>query len=254
MSYIIAFVRFPESDSDYPANCFRTDLQKGDAVVVRLGDGRLRPAVVEMLQYLNWQCRAVVECKVSEAVETGDGTLTSPPGSPLHVGLATHQALARVLKVGGWVPLLHRSNVYTILFSFTNKTQTANILFRKNGVDLQILPERLPAAPVPMSSCDVSIAIGQVVRHHLAHTTFNLFEGIHRFAKAFANESGDYERFFVSVGSRDKRTSKQKNNSPRPRNELLEIYGAISGRSGGDGYLGDGIWIDSGGGMHDRGR
>ena len=254
MSYIIAFVKFPESDSDYPAGCFRADLKTGDAVVVRLADGRLRPAVVETLQYLNWICSAFIECKVSEATEASDGTLSPPTGSPLHVGLATHQALARALRRDGWVPLKHYSSVYKILFSLSNKTQTANILLRKNGVDLQILPDRLATAPAPMSVCDVSITLGRVVRHHLAHTTFNLFEGIHRFAEAFVDNSNDYDRFFIPVGSRDKRTPKLKALSQRSRNEMLEIYGAISDGSGGHAYLGDGIWVDSGGGMHDWGR
>lgn len=254
MSYIIAFVNFEESQTDYPAGCFRTDLSPGDAVLVRLADQRLRPGVVKALQYLNWDCKAFIECKASEATQSTDGRLTLPEGSPLHVGLATHHALARTLREDGWTPLKHHSSTYKIIYCYSNEQQTANILLRRNGVDLQILPSRLEAVPAPMSVFSVPMSEGRVVRHHLAHTTFNLFEGIYRFSRAFAADNGDYDRFFVAVGSRDKRTPELKARSHKPRNEMLDIYSAVSDGSGGPAYLGDGIWIDSGGGTHDWGR
>ena len=254
MSYIIAFVKFTDSEEKYPVGCFRTDLKIGDSVVVRLADRRLRPAVVEKLQYLNWTSTAYIECTISEASQESDGTLNLPTGSPLHFGLATHQALARSLKGSGWIPLKHYLRTYMIIFSLSNETQTANILLRKNGVDLQILADRHELKPAPMSVYEIPLTQGQVVRHYLAHTTFNLFEGIHRFATAFASNDGNYDRFLTSVGSKDKRTPEQKAKSRLKRNEMQDIYGAVSDGSGGPAYLGDGVWMTSGGGMHDWGR
>ncbi|UJM90429.1 hypothetical protein LRK24_00555 [Rhodanobacter denitrificans] len=259
MSYIVAFVKFPESESEYPVGCFRVDLKGGDEVVVRLADQRLRSAVVKTVQYLNWDCNSYIECKRSEATDAHDGSLALPAKSPVHIGLATYHALGHTLARDGWVPLNHYSGVYRIVYLHTNETQTSAILIRRNGVDIQLLSDKLDVAPKPQGVFETPLTRGRLVRHYLAHTRFNLFEGIYRFSKAFMETSGDYDRFFTPVGSRDKRTSKLKALSEQRQREkrrgagsgMLDIYDAISDGSDGPAYLGDGMWLDSSGGLHD---
>ncbi len=262
MSYIVAFVKFQESETEYPVGCFRVDLKVGDEVVVRLSDERLRMATVKVLQYLNWDCKSYIECKRSEATEANDRGLVLPVKSPIHVGLATYHALGRTLVQDGWMPLGHYSSSYRIIYLYSNETQTSVILIRKNGIDIQLFPDRLNIIPKPQSTFEVPLTQGRLVRHYLAHTKFNLFEGIYRFARAFMENSTNYDRFFTPIGSKDKRTSKLKTLSEQRRwesrsgegNEMVDIYHAISGGSGGPAYLGDGMWLDSSGGVHDWGR
>jgi hypothetical protein len=51
---------------------------------------------------------------------------------------------------------------------------------------------------------------GKLVRHSLAHTSFNLFEGILRFSKSFTNNEADLDRYFAPQGCSDKRTEELK--------------------------------------------
>lgn len=252
MSYIIAFVKFPETDAEYPVECFRTDLKIGDSVLIRQGNGTLKQAVLSNLKYLNWACKGRIECKLSEAHVDKFGEMAPPDKSPLHVGLATKEALVIALRKDGWTPLKPGGNVHNIILTLSNESQSANILFRKNGVDLQILPSKSESEPKAWSPCSHYITKGRLVRHYLAHTTFNLYEGVWRFSRSFSSNSNDYDRFFKSVGERDKRTAELK--VAREGSELSDIYDAISDGSGQDAYLGDGVWIGSSGHTYDRGR
>src|SRR5690349_4533253 len=251
MSYIVAFVKFSETGSDYPLECFRTDLKMGDRVVVLLADGRLRSAAIAELKYLNWDCRGQVLCRMDEITTDAQGKKSLPKDLPVHVGLATSDALVVSLRKGGWIQLRPSSNVHRAILTYSNNTQTANVFIRRNGVDLQILPERAEIVPQEFSVFQGSISEGRVVRHFLAHTTFNLFDGIRRFSISFQNNENEYDRFFNPVGSKDKRTPKLRELA---RNDLRDIYNAISGGAGDLAYLSDGIWIGPNGGMYDRGR
>lgn len=84
---------------------------------------------------------------------------------------------------------------------YSNQRETSQILFRKNGVDLLILPERIATLPAPGSVVHIRISEGQLVRHFLSGTTFNLYEGIYRFARSFTREENNYARFFQAVDS-----------------------------------------------------
>lgn len=63
MSYLIAFVRFSGADQLYPVNCMRKDIAIGDRVLVATPEGNKysKPAVVENLSYLNWNCGFVAQ-------------------------------------------------------------------------------------------------------------------------------------------------------------------------------------------------
>ena len=257
MSYIIAFVKFPESNTSYPVDCLRTDLRIDDKVWVRRSDGKMRSAIVDSIKYLNWSCRARIECKVSEAPLDDQGYIVLPSGTPFTIGLATAKEFVSHLERRGWVPLKPRSKGFRSILVNVNARDTARIFVRKNGVDLQVVSGRKETKPEAFSLYEGSFNDGRLVRHTLAHTTFNLYEGLLRFSDSFMNNENNYDRFFTPVGSGDKRTddlrlkSEFKNGE---RNELIDVYNAASSGDGGPAYLSDGVWISSSGRLYDLGR
>ena len=257
MSYIIAFVQFSDSGDVYPVECLRTDIDVGDSVIVHLPNRRLTPATVVQIRYLSWKCLGQIRGKVSEAIQGEDG-YWSLRDCPSVVGFATNEVFVAELKRRRWVPL-KRGSIYLSALTNSNQTLSANILVRRNGIDLQILPIKRNIIPRPFSQNQDSLTEGQVVRHYFAHTNFNLYEGILRFADSFMSDEGNYERFFKSVGASDRRTDKQKQEAESRRqsrarrepNGLSDYYGMISDGSGAPVYGGDGMWIDAAGRLYD---
>jgi hypothetical protein len=263
MSYIVAFVQFSTRGDVYPVECFRTDISVGDAVLVQIPERRLASATVVQVRNLSWKCVGQIRGKISEAVQDQDG-YWSLGACPTVVGQATNEVFIAELKRRGWIPL-KLGNVHMAALTNSNGTGSANILVRRNGIDLQILPARRESVPRPFSLSQESVSEGRFVRHYFSHTTFNLYEGILRFASSFMADEGNYDRFFKSVGSSDRRTEEQKHeteNRRRLRTEssdgeadgMAEYYDMMSDGSGGPIYAGDGIWVGPGGSMHDWGR
>lgn len=253
MSYIVAFVRFPGSKLDYNVNCFRTDITTGEQVLVRLGDGRLRPGTVTRISYLDWDCRGRIECTRAEAARTPAG-MVPPPGSPRSVGLVSTETMALYLRTAGWRPLKPSSHTYRVIYATTNGRDRANIWLRRRGVDVQVL-EGCIDVPEPFASPDIGINDGRTVRHALAQTSFNLYEGIARFAEAFAADTRDYDRFFRPVGSKKRQTAEQMERFPASfqREEQgfeATLYEALGG-DGGLAYVGDGLYLGADGSWHD---
>jgi len=246
MSYLIAFVRFSESELDYPVECYRTDIKPFEEVVIRLANSVLKSATVVRMAYLNWDCKGRIECKLSEAATRKLSVENRPDIAEITVGLTTIDAVMIQLRKTGWIPLKPVSKQYRIAATHCNRTQTANIFFRKNGVDLQILPGLPHSRPGSFSKINISLSEGRVVRHFLSQTTFNLYEGISRFATSFLANEDNYDRFFKSVGSSDRARQEVKNrahdSSPEKEMSLRE---ALAGCEDGAGriYLSDGIYI-----------
>lgn len=260
MSYIIAFVQFSTLGNIYPVECFRTDLAVGDSVLVQLPKRRLTPAKIVQICYLSWKCAGQIKGKLSESVRGEDGYWLLR-NSPAIVGVATNEVFITELKQRGWIPL-KRSHIHMAALTNSNKTASANILVRRNGIDLQILPSRRNSTPRPFGLIQESFSEGRTVRHHFSHTTFNLYEGILRFADSFMSDEDNYDRFFQSVGRSDRRTEKQKQESENRRrlrserepDAMGDYYDMVSDGSGEPVYFGDGIWVGAGGSMHDWGR
>lgn len=215
MSYIIAFVKYADEKQSYPVQCFRADIIINDQVIVRRSDGKLNHAIVKELRYLNWDCNGIIECKKSEASEDEKGTIISPKDSPRIVGIVTYDAFIKNLRAIGWIPLKQKHKMYRGILAKRNLNNTAYIRVRKNGIDIQLFPSEDECSLIPYSLYKYGASEGRVVRHALAHTTFNLYEGILRFANSFAHDEQNLDRYFVPVGSKDKRT-----------NELKEKYEA----------------------------
>lgn len=257
MSYIIAFVQFSVPGEVYPVECLRTDIHMGDEVLVHLPNRQLTSATVVQVCYLSWKCLGQIKGKVSEAIQREDGGWLLNE-CPTVVGLATNDVFVAELKRRGWVPLTPPGN-YMKTLTNSNQHLSANILVRRNGIDLNILATKRNSIPPPYSLCKDSLAEGRTVRHYFAHTTFNLYEGILRFADSFMADEGNYDRFFKSVGERDRRTDKQKQEAEKKRqsrakqgsNGLKDYYDMVSDGSGAPVYGGDGMWICSEGSLRD---
>lgn len=195
--------------------------------------------------------------QIRRARGRSDGDIVLPKGSPLVHGISTPDAFIKELKSHGWVPVKSKRRQYRAVFGFSNSFNVAYIFVRKNGIDIQMLSRSGSQIVKPFSMHEISFNEGKMVQHFLAHTTFNLFEGILRFSKSFIENETDLERYFVAQGRSDKRTEELKQQAREKqasRNEMLDIYDACSDGSGGPAYLGDGMWINSDGGLHDCGR
>lgn len=257
MSYIIALVRFLDSQQPFPVECFRTDLAVDDQVVIRLGSGQLRYALIVAIKYFNWDCKGRIECKVSEAIEGRLGDIVLPSGSPITKGITTHATFVSAAKSLGWIPLKPSQRTYRNALGSTNDKNTAYVLVRRNGIDIKIIENTFGESLRLYGLCQCSLSEGITVRHSLAHTSFNLFEGVLRFCKSFDMNELSLERYFVPVGTSDKRTEELKAMSvarKSQRSEMQDIYNACSDGGGGPAYLGDGMWITSAGCIKDEGR
>lgn len=249
MSYIIAHVAFDRSGKTYPVNCLRTDIQIGDEVVVKMKDGPLKWAQVMDLNYLNWSCQNTVECLAKEARFTSDG-IDLPPGGYQSVnGLAQPYDLAVHLYKIGWLPRRAASKMYRMAYSATNQSQTALILMRKNGIDIQII-DGLPAEEQrPNSVLSTSRSDGPFIGQPFHGSRDNVLERTANFAKAFLSNEDKLEAMVEPIQT-DKVLPKL---PPRIREQDDDLYSALGG-SGEPIYLSDGVWLTSGGGKHDWGR
>jgi hypothetical protein len=203
MSYIVAFIQLSERGDIYPVQCLRTDVAAGDEVLVQMAEKPVVVARVTDVAYLSWKCKGQIKGKVSEAQQREDGTWALRD-CPSVVGLATNGVFVTQLKLRGWVPLKSTS-IHSDALTYSNEAESANILLRQNGIDLQILSKRR-AMPKPLVLPKDVISDSRFVRHYFSHTTFNLYEGILRFAESFMASEGNYDRFFTSVGRRDRRS------------------------------------------------
>lgn len=260
MSYIIAFVKFTDSGAAYPVECFRNDLTVGEQVLVQYPKRPLAVATVLDLAFLNWNCSGRIRCKLTEAERALDGHW-NPQRPHVVVGLVSGDALASGLSDLGWVKLKPRQ-IYRFAMTYSNAESSANVLIRKNGVDLQILPLREVHPVIPFRTVQENPREGRFVSHYLAQTTFNLYEGILRFADSFMADCDNFDRFFKSVGSSDRRTEELKQQSASRKANSNEsdsyTYGDYhrdcSDGSGSAVYAGDGVSIGSGGRIFDDGR
>jgi len=139
MSYIVAFVNFKESSKSlYPFGCTRDDLVPGDKVIVRTKDQRLSVAFVNKLEYLNWNCGAEILCKLSERSQNTDGDYIIPKDAPYKKGYAAPNILVNILDLQRWEKMTPANKTYSLAMGKKNQTQTVFILFRKNGIDIQL--------------------------------------------------------------------------------------------------------------------
>lgn len=249
MSYIIAHVELDKSGKTYPVNCLRTDIGVGDEVVVKMKSGQLKWARVNDINYLNWSCQNTIECMAREANFTREGIIL-PPGESLSVqGLARPYELAINLFKSGWLPRRAASKMYRMAYSAVNQTQTALILMRKNGIDVQIIEGLLAEEAKPNSVLSISRTDGPFIGQPLHGSLHNVFERTASFAEAFLQNAPHLEDMITPL-----QTTKVLPSPPaRGRSGADDLYSALGG-SGDPVYLSDGVWLTSDGGSHDWGR
>ncbi len=74
------------------------------------------------------------------------------------------------------------------------------------------------------------------------------------------SDEGNYDRFFKSVGSMDRRTeelrqkaeSQKRSKIERESDPLSDYYDDMSDECGSNVYLGDGLWVGEGGRLYDE--
>jgi len=258
MSYIVAFVTFPESNMEYPVECFRADIYVGEQVIIRRGDGILRVGTINHAKFLNWDCKARIECKLQESSVDSGGNFILPKTSPVVKGITTTNSFRKELEINGWIPLKPKQRMYKSIMAYANTKYIGYIFCRKNGIDIQILPKQTNEVMQPYAPYEHSLSEGRVVRHSLAHTTFNLYEGVLRFSTSFSDNDENLDCFFKPQGDSDKRTKKLRQENEKKikssSSDLLDIYSVCSSGDGELAYLGDGIWVSPNGDFHDIGR
>ena len=205
MSYIVAFVNFKKSSQFlYPFNCTRDDLAPGDKIIVRTKDQRLSAAFVNKLEYLNWNCGAEVLCRLSEITKNPDDDYIIPEGAPYKIGYAVPNTLVNILDLKGWEKMTPANKTYSLAMGKKNQTQTAFILFRKNGIDIQIHDSKNYEVEKG-SSWAISTTEGRMVRNYYARTNTNLFQWIESFATDFDNNKRNLDKYLIPQGSKDKK-------------------------------------------------
>ncbi|MGO7358870.1 hypothetical protein [Rhizobium ruizarguesonis] len=246
MSYIIAFVAYRDGEEVYPINCWRADIKAGDAVVVRqeTKDGALKWARVVRVEFLNWKCKNYVECLASEATFDSLG-IRLPVPTPTVFGACRPAFAWDHLKATGWSRHLPVSRNYRGGFSRANRSEVANIFFRSNGVDIQLIEGSHNPALTPDGRLSFSFSVSpRIVRHALSHSGINLFELVIEFADAFRTDCGPYDRFMKAVGRSDKSTEELRRKTQEGRSDgLWEALGGVGGESV---YLGDGLYLGPG--------
>lgn len=202
MSYIIAFVKYSLTGSSFPVNCLRTDVSRGDIVYVKNRKGELKEAEVTKIEYLDWNCNSFILC-TQDDIKTEDLNKLSTSGRCKTVGLVNIYTMSDYLLSIGWDRVYRPNRVHRVLHYYSNNQETAGIWLSTHGVNLQIL-DNCTKEQIINSGYNCG---RMTVRHYLSQTSFNLYEGISRFAQSFSECSGNYDRFFKSVGSKDKRNA-----------------------------------------------
>ncbi len=223
MSYIISYVTYAESTKEFPVQCYRTNFKSGDEVIVRRADGKLRHACITRLRYLNWDCSGRIECRRTESLVDNENNILLPKGALVY-GICTPDIFFKTLRKIGWIQVKSNQRMYKAVLANLNNAHIAYIFIRKNGLDIRMFCRSENETIIPYSLYDRSSIDGKEVRHSLAHTTFNLYEGILRFSASFLNNERDLNRYFMPQGSSDKRTNEFKEQA-RNRKNNYEHYG-----------------------------
>jgi hypothetical protein len=170
----------------------------------------------------------------------------------------TRGELMNELRKIGFKTCLTASSAWPTTYFNERADGTMLILIRTREIDILKTPSTL----VEMQKGDGKIKVctqaegHQYAEYHYADSKINVHREILNIATAFsANEYID-EAVFCKVGINKKEWAR-KYGTPVMRNVGegdSELYDAISHGDGEPAYLSDGIWIDSSGRTHDRGR
>jgi hypothetical protein len=223
VTYRIAQVRFRKSDDyTYPVNCDRADIEPGDKVIVKTPnrDKKFQTALVDSVEFLNWNCKNSIVCLYSEVERRPDGSWSANQEFLCNGQIHTIRQLQDRLRASGWKSRFPRGSTYQVIFELQVRGEAAEIRFRKNGIDLR--------------------TSSRSVNHWYFESEIDLLEFCWSFAQCWQTGVDGYDKFFEAKGRSFPK-------SMRSSAGLSGLYEALSGGSGGSAYLGDGIWIGPGG-------
>ena len=136
------------------------------------------------------------------------GALASEPDGapeyPREVGILSNDSFLTAIKRLGWTQIKANRRMNRLAFACINETRTAFIYVRKNGIDLRVFPREASDVLEHLGSLKKLNEVELEVRHSFANTTFNLYEGILRFAFSFTKNVDDLSKYFVPQGAKNK--------------------------------------------------
>lgn len=217
-------------------NCHRADLVRDDIVVVQMAEGqRLKVAVVDRIDFLNWNCTNTIICLRSEYVKAEDGSFTIIPDTNRDRGVETLNDLYTFLIKSGWGSFKPTSKAWKRIFAKSFNADSAAIIFRLNGIDFQIFSSSvIPGISGEWMS--YSTQESEPIRNWYYHSEHDLFDHTRNFAEELEKYARTLRPYLAGTGGKPPKPVKE-------RDDLDDIRTAINGPSGGPAYLCDGVWI-----------
>lgn len=205
MNYLLAYVHFDSDNKLLAFSCSRTDIRTGDRVLAwHYSAGVHAFCVIHSLRYSNCSdVRGRIMCKESESEMNEQGRWIPKLGTPSSVGITNVKQLADELLARGWTNCNVKGSQamgWSRHLGYYNGQQTARIFIRCDLITFYIVDgNKLSLSPIALALHRENNA-GPWVRHELTDNTFNLLEGVVRFACAFEEKLCDYDRFFIPQG------------------------------------------------------
>lgn len=171
--------------------------------------------------------------------------------------LTRDQVLEHLQNIGfeAYIP---RTSSWKYAFIASSQSQTVYFLVGKRGIDFKLYNS------VRETKLDEKGKLytdgGEMVRNYYRDSDVNIHELVLEIASRLITNTPIDETFTSGHGKSWQEQKAEyirslpKSTEAAARDEMREIYEAISLGDGEDAYLGDGIWISSDGSLDDRGR
>lgn len=175
-----------------------------------------------------------------------------------NIGKLTRDQVLEHLQNIGFEAYIPRTSSWKYAFIASNQSQTIYFLVGKRGIDFKLYNS------VRETKLDEKGKLftdgGDMVRNYYRDSYVNIHELILEIASRLVTNTPIDESFTSGHGKSWQEQKAEyirslpKSTEAAARDEMREIYEAISLGDGEDAYLGDGIWISSDGSLDDRGR
>ena len=175
-----------------------------------------------------------------------------------HAQALTQDDVIQRLQQLGFEPHIPRTVSWKYALIASNASQTIYFLVGRRSIDLKFY-DHLRKTEVDETG-KLYTDGGLMVRNNYSGSDANVHEIILELASRLVTNT-PIDEFLLSGTGRTWREQKSEyiRNQPKStvvaaKDELVEIYEAISPGDGEDAYLGDGVWISPDGSLDDRGR
>jgi len=228
----------------------------GDEVFVSMVEKRVhKKAIVQAVEYLNWDCKNSIYCLVEELKGReiwGDVIERRASDVRFH----TTKDLIKFLTGAGWKKIDQSSSRAPLYYWRDNLTRTARLRFHGLGIDIQLFDTLVWMEDSHEGRIVPHVHSGQRTRHRYYHSGRCIFEFVADFSDAFLRNEDDFKTFLTQIGSDGTKRSEvssfpaKKTETERDWSDgcsLSELYDIMSDGGGGPAYLGDGIYLNSDG-------